>query len=85
MEVQVQKKDGNLESFDRNKISQSLKKAGATEEQSENIASHIEEWVSISTVTGVIGSTELRNKVINMLKSVNPEAAESYESYRQEI
>lgn len=83
MPIKVQKKDGQLEDFDRNKIIQGIIKSGATPEQAETVTSQIEVWVQSAAVEGVIVSGELRNKVFEFLRAVNPEAAASFEAYRK--
>ena len=85
MPIKVQKKDGRLDDFDRSKISGGVVKSGVTAEQAENIAVQIESWVQTATVNGVIGSVEIRNKVLELLRLVNPEAAASYEDYHKTV
>lgn len=85
MPVKVQKKDGQLEDFDRNKVSQGIIKSGAATEQAENITAQVEVWAQTTAVNGVIGASEIRMKVLELLRSVNPEAAASYEAYRKTV
>ncbi len=77
----VQKKDGQLEDFDRSKIVNGVLKAGGVLEEAEKVASEIETWLPTVAVDGVVQSTDLRVKGLEVLRTVNPVAAATYESY----
>jgi len=79
----VQKKDGTLEDFDRAKIVNGAVKAGATEEEAEKIASEIEAWLPTVAEDEVIKSVDIRTKGLEVLKSLNPDAAAKFESYQK--
>ncbi len=83
MDLQVQKKDGTLQPFDRSKISAGVIRSGATPEESENVTAQVEAWAQGAAQNGVIGSTELRAKVLEVLLGVNPTAAAAFESYQK--
>ncbi|MGB9706873.1 MAG: ATP cone domain-containing protein [Microgenomates group bacterium] len=83
MPVKVQKKDGRLEDFDRNKVVAGVIKSGATPEQAEEVARQVEVWVPTAAVNGVIHSGAIREKVLEVLRAVNPTAAASFESYQK--
>lgn len=83
MELQVQKKDGRLEAFDRTKVLSGIVKSGASREEAESIATQIETWAQATAQNGVIGSLEIRGKALEILQSVNPKAAASFESYQK--
>lgn len=83
MPIKVEKKDGRLEDFDRNKVSNGIVKSGATSEQAEGIAAQIETWAQGAAVNGVIKSSDIRPKVLELLRSVNPEAAASFAVYKK--
>lgn len=85
MMIKVQKKDGRLEDFDRNKVSQGIIKSGGMPDQAENIAAQVETWAQTTAVNGVIGTGEIRNKVLELLRAVNPEVAAGFEAYRKAI
>lgn len=85
MPIKVQKKDGRLEDFDRNKISGGIVKSGATPEQAENIAAQVESWAQTAAANGVISSVAVREKVLELLRSVNPEVAVSFEAYHKAV
>lgn len=83
MEIKVRKKNGSLEDFDRSKVLSRITKSGATSEQAETIAGQVETWTQGAAVNGVIGSKELRTKVLELLKPVNPAAAVNFETYKK--
>ena len=85
MPIKVQKKDGRLEDFDRSKVSGGIVKSGATSEQAENVAAQVENWAQTATTNGVINSVTVREKVLELLRSVNPEVAVSFEAYRKAV
>ncbi len=79
----VQKKDGQLEDFDRSKIVNGVIKAGCTPEEAERVASEIESWLPTVAVDGAVKSTDLRVKGLEILRTVNPGVAATYESYQK--
>ena len=83
MPIKVEKKDGRLEDFDRNKVSGSVVKSGASPEKAESIATQIETWAQSAAMDGVIKSSDIKTKVLELLRSVNPEAAASFETYKK--
>lgn len=83
MPIKVKKKDGRLEDFDRNKVSGGVIKSGASPEEAKNIAAQIETWAQSAAVDGVIKSSDIRPKVLELLRSVNPKAAATFEAYKK--
>jgi transcriptional regulator NrdR family protein len=83
MNLQVQKKNGTMQPFDRTKVLSGLVKSGATSEQAEIVTSQVEAWAQTGAQNGVIGSLELRTKVLEFLKVVNPVAGAAFESYQK--
>lgn len=81
--MQIQKKDGRMEPFDRNKVLGGVIKSGATPEQAESIATQIEAWAQTAAIGGVIRSSEVRIKVLELLRLVNLEAAANFETYQK--
>lgn len=79
----VQKKDGSLEDFDRNKILNGIVKSGAMPEQAESVTKQVESWVQNVVVDGVVKSSDIRTKVLEVLKTVNPQVATSFETYQK--
>ena len=82
-EMKVVKRDGSEEDFDRMKISGSVVKAGGTQEQGENIADQVVTWAKGVAIDGKVKTTDIGEKVLELLRPVNPEAADAYEAYRQ--
>jgi len=83
MPIKVQKKDGRLEDFNRHKVSAGMVKSGASFEEAENIATHVENWAQKTAINGVVQTNEIRAKVLEILRSVNPEAAAAFEAYKK--
>lgn len=83
MPIKVQKRDEQLEDFDRNKITNGVIRSGATPEQAEDIADQAESWVQAAAVDGVIKSSDIRPKVLDLLRAANPEAAANFEAYKK--
>ena len=82
VEVQVKKRDGRLEDFDRNKLKNSVIAAGATPEDAEDLTAKIEAWATEMAEEDIIESSAIWEKVIGILETSDPEAAESYKAYR---
>jgi len=83
MPIKVEKKDGQTEDFDRNKLSSGIVKSGASSEEAENIAGQVETWAQGAAVDGVIKTSDIRTKVLELLRSANPEAAATFEAYKK--
>lgn len=80
---QIQKKDGNLEAFDRNKIIGGLMKSGASAEEAQQVASEVEAWLPQVAVDNVVKGLDIRSKVLEALKVANPTVAAGFESYQK--
>lgn len=83
MPIKVEKKDGRMEDFDHNKVSSGIVKSGASPTEAETITNQIETWAQSVAVNGVVKSSAIRTKVLELLRSVNPEAAASFEAYKK--
>ena len=81
MPIKVEKKDGRLENFDRNKVSSGIVKSGASATEAESIANQIGTWVQSAAVGGVVKSSVIKTKVLELLRSVNPAWAVTFEAY----
>lgn len=82
-QIKVEKKDGSLEAWTRGKLVQSMVKAGATLDQSEGIATQVEEWVVGNAADGVIKTSDVRMKVLELLELSNPSAKQAFEAYQK--
>ncbi len=83
MPVKVQKKDGRLEDFLRAKVVAGVLKSGADFNQAEEVGRQVETWVQQTAVSGMISSNQIREKVLEVLRGVNPAAATTFESYQK--
>ena len=81
--IKVEKRDGRLESFDLNKVSNGVIQSGASPEEAEEITSKVEKWIPTIATNGVIKSSEIKTKVLELLQAVNPTAAASFEAYKK--
>ncbi len=80
----VQKKDGTLEDFDRSRIIAGIMKAGGTAEEAEKVASAIEAWLPTAVVDGIVQSNAIRVKGLEVMQTVNPVVAATFESYKKQ-
>ena len=83
VKIKVKKKDGRLENFDRNKLNSGLVKSGASPEEAENIIAQIETWTQSAALDGVVKSSDIKTKILALLRSINPEAATTFEAYKK--
>ena len=81
--IKVQKKDGTVEDFDRNKILNGLLKSGSAPEEAENLTAQVESWVAGVAVNETVNSGDIRTKVLELLKTVNPTVASNFETYQK--
>lgn len=81
----VQKKDGRIEDFDRSKVLNGVVKSGASFDEAEIVTSGIEQWLPTVAKEGVITTTEIRTKVLEILREVNPQAAKNFENYQKPV
>lgn len=81
----VQKKDGSLQDYDRAKVVGGAVKAGASPEEAETVANQIEAWLPTVAAAGVVNSMDIRSKGLEILKTVNPTAAATFESYQKTV
>lgn len=80
--MKVQKRDGSIEDFERKKILLVLIRAGTPPDQAERILNDIESWLNSQNLE-VIPSSDIRLRIINILKRINPQAARGYKLYRK--
>jgi transcriptional regulator NrdR family protein len=80
--AKIQKKDGSLENYDRTKLLLSIIRAQATPDQAEEVLSKIESWL-IQSKEESVSTKEVHDKVVEVLKVLNPHAAQGYEIYRK--
>lgn len=81
--LQVEKRDGRLEEFDRTKIVRAVTAAGLSASDAEALASEVETWATEVAEEGVISSLKIRNRVADLLQERETEAADRYQEYRK--
>lgn len=81
--MQVKKRDGRLEDFDRNKLKNSFIAAGVADEQAEGLTAEVETWATATAQEDVIESQAIWEKVVEILESTAPEVAASYRAHRE--
>ena len=77
--LQVQKKDGRVEDFDKSKITGALGRVGVSSDEAQKVADQVEAWAKISG-GGSIRTSEIRDKVLAL---ISPEAAVAYKEFEQ--
>ncbi len=80
----VIKKDGTEQDFDRGKIINGVIKSGGTPETAEAVAAAVELWLPGKVVEEKISYLDLKTKVIETLRSLDPKAADSFEAYTKQ-
>ena len=80
--LQIQKKDGSSQDYDRRKLLTSLIRAQATPEQAMRVATDIETWL-VSLNVQVVKSEEIKARIVEDLNKINPNAAHAYEVYKK--
>lgn len=78
IEIRVVKKSGRIEHFDKNKVRNSLLKAGATDKEANEVIKSITNWVRKSARFGVITSKEIEGKLIELMETRNQKATISF-------
>ena len=79
----VQKKDGSMEDFDRQKIVSGVMKAGGTQEDAEKVADEVEAWLPSAAKDNVVSALDIRTKGLEVFRTVNPTAAQTFESFQK--
>lgn len=78
--VVIHKRDGSSEEFDRFKLFNSLVGATVKPQQAEEVTAEIESWLLHSPLpTMTVG--KIKEKVIELLTPLNPQAAALYEEF----
>ncbi len=78
--VDIKKRSGKMERFDRNKLKNSLRKAGANERDAETATNNVERKVRQGTNT-----SEIREWAIMELRMFPGSTADNYKSYKKEM
>jgi len=83
MEIQVKKRDGSIEPWSFDKLVASIGKAGVPVREAEVIAAKVQSWAEQNSQNGQISSTQIRDKVIEVLSENYPVEAENYKTYKK--
>ncbi len=81
--IQVQKRDGRLEDWDRGKVLNGVVKSGLSSEEAGGVGALIEGWAVRNAQNDVVKSEDVRNKVLEILRAVYPGAASNFEAYKR--
>lgn len=76
--VNVEKRNGKMEQFQRVKVIVSVRKAGATEEAAQKIADEVE-----SKVHEGMSTSKIKKLVLAMLQKQSTKAAASFRAYKK--
>lgn len=77
----VIKKDGTEQDFDRGKILNGVIKSGGTPETAEAVAMAVETWLPEKAIEEKVSYLDLKAKVVETLRSLDPKAADAFEAY----
>lgn len=80
--MQIQKKDGSLQNFDASKVSRGIISAGVNEEEAGTITAQVEAWAQNAAVDDKVSWSTIKDKVLELLRASNPEAATRFEEYK---
>ena len=81
--LKVQKRDGNIENWDREKLLTSVANIGLSSEEAQSITCLVEIWCQRSANDFLIDSLKIREKVIELLCAVHPQAAREFGYFRK--
>ena len=77
----VNKKDGVQEDFNDDKLMTGVIKAGGSSEEARKVLDEVKAWLPTTAINNEVVSADLRAKVIESLKTLNPIASSSFEAY----
>lgn len=81
--IQVLKRDGAQQDWNKSKLLNSVTQAGVTPQEAESVSSLIEIWAERSTAGQPLKSADIRAKVLDILRVVDPKAAGAFETYKK--
>ncbi len=80
--MKVKKKNGSVEDFNREKLMNSLRKAGMeSKENVEKVATEVTNFVREKAKQGTVETSRIRGKVLEQMRAVNEGAAEKFKSF----
>lgn len=81
MATQVIKRDGTIENFDSEKVTRVLIAAGLSNSEATSVSTHISTW--IANLSSAPKTTEIKDKIIELVTPVNPYVAGLYRWYEK--
>lgn len=81
-EITIKKRGGEVEYFSYDKLVVAIGKTGVPLKEAEKIAENIKKWL-ISKKKDVITSSQIRDKIIELLKRKFPAEADSFQAYKK--
>ena len=82
-DFKVKKRDGTVEPWSDDKLVTSMTRAGIPIEEAEKFAQSIREWGPKNLMDHQVTSIQLRDKVIEMIKTDYPAEADSFQAYKK--
>ncbi len=83
-DLQVKKRDGTLEPWSLDKLVIAIGKAGISISEAQALATKIEDWARSVAKEGVVESTQIRDKVIELMKVDFSAESANYQTYKKE-
>jgi transcriptional regulator NrdR family protein len=84
MAMKIKKKDGKIEAFSRDKLMNSMRKAGmVSKDNMEKIANSVTAFVKEAGKKGAVESSKIRERVIGQMKTMNSAAADKFASFKK--
>jgi hypothetical protein len=83
LNFKIRKRGGGFEPWNIEKTINSVAVAGTSMKMSEAIGKLIEAWAEKTAQDGVISSLQVRDKVVEVLTTVDEMAAEAYKAFKK--
>lgn len=84
MDINVKKRDGNIEPWSYDKVLAALTKAGVPLVNAEELASRVQEWAKTASPDGTVESTQVRDKLLELMKIEYPVEADNFQAYKKD-
>jgi len=68
--------------FSVDKVVNSVSVAGVTQKEAEAIGALVQEWARKTASDNIISSIQIRDKVLELLKAIDPSSAQAFSAYR---
>ena len=84
-DLKVIKRNGGTEPWNDDKIITSIGKSGLDIKKAEDISKGIKIYFKNNSPNSEVASSEIRDKVLEELKDIDPVASESYKIYKKQM